>query len=173
MKHLAFAGAAAMLIAGAPALASAADAPPPAVQSLLDCQKLADQAGQLACFKSHVAEFDAALGRGELIVVEKKKVEQSKRETFGFSLPSLSFLGSSEAAKPIDRVSETATAVSTLHDGRYVVRLESGATWEQNDQSRIFRPPHVGSKIDIRKGALSNYMMSVDGQNGVPVVRRK
>ncbi len=173
MNKLAFAGAAMALLAAAPGLASAADAPPPAVQSLLDCRKLGGEAEQLACFKARAAEFDAALAHGELIVVEKKKVEQSKRETFGFSLPSLSFLGSSDAAKPISTLVETATAVSTLHDGRYVVRLESGATWEQNDQTRISRAPRVGSKIEIRKGALSNYFMSVDGQVGVPAVRRK
>lgn len=65
-----------------------------------------------------------------------------------------------------DEFTELNTTVSSTRpaaNNRYEIRLtdQEDAVWQTTDPMNF--PPRSGDKIRIRKGALGNYFMTVDG----------
>jgi len=70
----------------------------------------------------------------------------------------------------VDQLEGVVRSLSADASGRWTVGLEDGAVWRQIDGS-LFRPPHVGSKVRIRRATLGSFIMNVDGQPAVKVHR--
>jgi hypothetical protein len=66
-----------------------------------------------------------------------------------------------------------AHAVSAVDDGvgRYTIALDDGARWKMTESQSGFAPPRAGDEVRIRKGALGSYLMDVNKQGSVRVVR--
>lgn len=64
-------------------------------------------------------------------------------------------------------------AVSAVDDGlgRYTVTLDDGARWKMTETQPGFAPPRAGEEVRIRKGALGSYLMDVNKQGSVRVIR--
>src|SRR5215469_8545622 len=43
--------------------------------------------------------------------------------------------------------------------GKWVIRLEDGATWTQVDSNDITPDPKIGEEVEIRRAALGSYML--------------
>lgn len=161
------AAAAGLLTVGAAMGATAASPLPAAVQRLLDCRTTAADAARLACYDQAVGALGRLLTSGEIVVVDKERVATVKRQAFGFSLPSLSLFEHGDKPAQLDEIAARAARAYRQADGRWAVELEDGAVWAQTDDERIDHDPHAGSKVEIKKAAMSSFFMKIDGQRSL------
>ena len=167
-RFLALAVASTALVAGAAQAAPHAPQPPvraPAVQAVVDCRKLTDDAQRLACYDGAVAALAAAEQSGDLVTLDRQQRTTVRRQAFGLTLPSLSMFDRGES--DVDKVDETAASARQDAQGRWTIVMQDGAVWRQIDDETLSRDPHAGSAIVIRKAMLGSFMLSVDGQPGV------
>jgi hypothetical protein len=152
-----------------PALALAAKpAQPPAnpavMESLLKCRQVADNAERLACFDKAAAAVGEATAKGDLVALDRAQRKAARRQAFGFILPSLAFLERGEEADAVNNLTATAADVGMNSLGQWVITLDDGAVWRQTEVVDLGRRPHKGSKIQISKGVLGSFFMTIDGQ---------
>ncbi|MGH7023524.1 MAG: hypothetical protein ACREEB_08035 [Caulobacteraceae bacterium] len=155
------------LASAAVSVATAAPKPigePPVVRALLDCRKVADNADRLACYDKAAAAMESATSSGDLVSIDREQRRAARRQAFGFSLPSLSFLERGEKAGELNHITSTATNAYRNSEGKWTVQLEDGAVWQQSEAEELGRTPHPGSKVDISKGMLGSFFMTIDGQ---------
>lgn len=76
-----------------------------------------------------------------------------------------------KAIRPANAIE--AHAVSAVDDGLgyYTVTLDDGARWKMTEAPGGFAPPRSGDGVRIRKGALGGYLMDVNKQAAVRVIR--
>ncbi len=157
---------------GAAAAASAKDKPPPPsplVAAIDHCRQITDPTQRLACYDSAAGALVQATSTGAVAIVDQNEVRKVRHSLFGFSLPKIPFFsGDTTAGEVQDKLDSTITQVRQLSNGYYrIVIADNNATWETSDDSVSFDPPHVGQKITIVRGALGNYFLRINGQNGV------
>ncbi|RST29900.1 hypothetical protein HMF7854_02975 [Sphingomonas ginkgonis] len=114
--------------------------------------------------------MSAAVAKKDVVVIDREGIREVNRKGFGFAGLNLPFFGG-EDVKQIDG---KVAAVSSNRDGGYVLLLEDGATWSQNDANNsIVMSPRRGDKVVIKRGALGSYYVSVAGQPGVKFLRTR
>jgi hypothetical protein len=163
-------GALAGLFAAVALPAIAAPAPPavaPAVQAVVDCRKLTDDAQRLACYDKAVASMTDAQASGDLVTIDRQQRQAVRRQAFGLTLPTLDFLDRGEKPEQVNRLTDTVASVSKTADGRWVMRMQDGAIWRQTDDAELSRDPHEGSSVVINKASLGSFMIDIDGQPGI------
>lgn len=139
-------------------------APPAAVQSLLACRSLADSAQRLACFDKAAAGFADAVGKKEVVVVDKARANEAKRSLFGFSVPNFGALfGNDDDMNQIE--STVAAAFENGYEG-WTIKLADGSTWQQTDNTPVGLPPRRGDKVVVKRGALGAYFLKLGSQPG-------
>lgn len=132
------------------------------------CAEIEASDARLACYDDAVGRLKSAEEPGEAVVVTRDEVEQVKKESFGFSIPSLPGLASSVFGgdDDIDEVSYPVASVEKTQRGRFQVTLENGQVWRQIDTKSVFFSPKRGvDEATIKSAALGSYMMKFD--NGV------
>ena len=137
---------------------------PEVMQAVLKCRAVADSAQRLACFDQAAAALEKATASGDLVALDREQRRQARRQTFGFLLPSLSFLERGEKTGELSHLAATAADVGRNPEGDWVVTLDDGAVWRQSEPVELGRRPHKGSKVEISKGVLGSYFMTIDGQ---------
>lgn len=161
--------------------AMAADSPKPraaALQSLVECRKVADPAQRLTCYDAAASGLEAAEAAGDVVVVDRAQVQEAQRAAFGFSFRMPAFLtggggGENDAAKRgavLDTL-ETTAAEARQVNGKWYFVLPDGAVWRQTDNETVNRSPKVGSKLTIKRAAMGSYFLSVDGQRSIRAKR--
>src|SRR5450432_2830929 len=165
-RALALAGLLATMFAVGAAVAGKPPAPgrAAAVQTVLDCQKIADGVQRLACFDAAVAAMAKADATGDLVSLDRQQRRAARHQAFGLALPSLAFLDRGERPEEVDRITATVASASRDPYGKWTVKLDDGAVWRQTDDNEVLRPPHPGSTVEIRKAMLGSFTMKVDGQ---------
>lgn len=155
--------------------AAASGAPQDAavVRSLTACRKLAGDAARLACYDRAADDFMRAEVKGEVIVVDREQVRAVRRQAFGFHLPSLDLLPHVGGEAPVDRVTFQLASAGRTADGKWAMTTSDGAQWVQTDSDELFDPPHAGSQLTVRSGALGSFFCKVDGQLAVRCQRRR
>ena len=151
------------------ASASLATAPKPlaspaVVQALLDCGKIADNGERLACYDKAAAALQSATASGDLVAIDREQRRAARRQSFGFALPSLSFLDRGEKEGPASHVTATVEEANQDPTDRWVIRLDDGAVWEQTEPEALGRRPHKGSTVVISRGAMGGFFMTIDGE---------
>ncbi|QDH35669.1 hypothetical protein [Porphyrobacter sp. YT40] len=142
------------------------------VSALRACQGKTDDAERLACFDTAVASIVAASTEGEVRVVDREEVRETRRKLFGFALPDFGIFGGksdkddAEAAEEFTTLNTTITGVRTS-SGKYVLVTEEGAQWQLDEMPARLMKPKVGQSLEIKKGALSSYFLRINGQKGV------
>ena len=98
------------LISGLAALAAAStlstQAVPPqdrpeTLERLMACRGIADNTARLACFDTAAGAPDTAQRQGDLVVIDRAGVAETRRQLFGFEMPSLPRLFGPEGAVEI------------------------------------------------------------------------
>ncbi|WP_310467288.1 hypothetical protein [Sphingomonas sp.] len=173
MRKLMMAAAAGgLMLSGVAAAKKAPETKVPAsVQRLLACRGLADGAARLACFDRETAGIDQSLAKRDLVVIDRERVTQSRRELFGFSVPSFGGLFGGGGEDEIKQIESTVVSWGGNADGGWIIRLADGSRWSQTDGTTLALPPERGQKVVVRRGALGSYRLSVNGQPGMKVER--
>nr|WP_070959497.1 hypothetical protein [Hyphomonas sp. Mor2] len=151
-------------------VAAAQEEPPISTQAIYACAEIADDAQRLACYDETVGRFEAAEAAGEVTTISKSEVEEIKKDSFGFALPSIPRIVMPKFGDGDENQIETVTiAVSDVERLRYDnlrVTLDNGQIWEQTDGKRVQFSKRVGVKeAEITRAAFGSYKMKLD--NGV------
>ena len=162
---------AAMLVASPAAAAprpATGSGPPAVMQSLLTCRAMTDSVARLACYDKAAAGVAQAIDTKELVMIDKAKATEVKRDLFGYSAPNFAGLLGGGEVKQIEGV---VTSAFSNGEGGWTVRLADGSAWTQNDDSPIAIPPQKGDKVVIKRGTLNSYFLRIGGQPGVKAHR--
>lgn len=149
--------------AAVPAIAQAKPSQSALIDALAACSALADDAKRLACYDPAVKALADAGRTGELVVMSREDVRTTKRSLFGFSIPSLPFFRNDD--KPDEGSEEielTIKAANPISFGAYTLSFEDGSVWQTSEA--VIRPPKMGQKVTIKRGALGSYFMKVAGR---------
>lgn len=141
------------------------------MDDLKSCRGIGDAAQRLACYDSAAAKLEEATAKRDVIIVDREDVRKTKRSLFGLDLPNFSLFGG-KADEDKERISQIDAVAKSVREGQYGVwriTLDDGATWETNQPA--VRTPRPGSKIRIKAGALSSYLLSIDGAPSVKAHR--
>ena len=167
---LALAGACALAPLGAHAQSPGVPGRAAILQSLLDCRGLGDDAARLACYDQAAGAMDQAEAKGDIVVVDREQARSVRRQTFGFTMPSMALFERGVAPEEMNNITGVAKRAYQA-DGKWVVELEDGAVWQQTDTEVVGRRPRTGTKVEIRKASLGSYFMNLDGQRAVRAKR--
>jgi hypothetical protein len=141
------------------------------LQQLADCRKLTDDAARLGCYDSATAALEQAEAKGDIVVVDREQARTVRREAFGFSLPSLSVFERGEDKDKIDNITGKIASARQDGAGKWVLRLEDGAVWQQIDVQELSLYPKAGQSVTIRKATLGSFLASVEGRRAFRVRR--
>jgi len=169
----------AALLVAAPVAASAQENSQPQprpelYEALLRCRAMTDATveARLQCFEEATASLEQATDSGEVVVVDRAQIRESRRRLFGISLPRLPvFGGGDNEADDVDSVDGVVASASQDGQGHWIIRLEDGAKWRQIDRSALALRPRPGQGVVINRAALGSFMMKVNGQQAIRVKR--
>lgn len=164
---------AAIAVAALPAAAHAADPPvAPALTRLIECRSVTDPAQRLSCYDTRLAELEAAAARKEVVVVDRDQIRKARRTLFGLTLPNLGIFGdSAEEGEGVSRIDTTIAQVQETADGKWLLTLAEGGTWQQTDSRELIVDPSPKDPITIRRAALGSYLANIQGQPAIRVKR--
>lgn len=137
------------------------------LQELVDCRKITDSTDRLACYDRSTQALDDAEKTGQVVIVDQAKARDIRRQSFGFSLPSLSVLNFVPGGKGdgVDRLETKIESAQEFTVGRFLIRTVDGATWRQLDGDSV-RPPKPGQSFVISPGMLGSFFCHVEKQPG-------
>jgi len=167
------------LIAGLAALTLGAAVQTPAQQPrpemlerLTACRAVANDAARLACYDAAAAAFDTAEREGELVVIDRAAVNETRRQLFGFELPTLPRLFNGGEGDDLDSIETTLERASRSGENRWVFRLADGSVWRQIDSEPVRFENDPGQPVRVRKASLGSFLMTVGGSRAVRVRRQ-
>lgn len=161
--------------AAAAALAGQTPAPlerPETLSRLMACRVVADSAARLACYDAAAGALDAAEREGEVVVIDRAQVAETRRQLFGFEMPTLPRLFGPEGGETVDSIETTLQGASRNNEGRWVFRLADGGVWRQIDTEGVRFENRPGQSVRVRKGALGSFLLTVGGSRAVRVRRQ-
>lgn len=141
------------------------------LDALKACRALSGDAERLACYDRAAGEIVGAADRGEIRVVTKADVEQTRRGLFGFTLPKLGLFGGREGEEepePLDLLESSVTSARQIDRTTYVFKIAEGnATWQIREAPSRFIGPRVGDKVVFKRATMGTYFIRVNNQIGV------
>ena len=131
------------------------------------CADIDAEGERLACYDAAVGRLKSAEEAGDVVTISRQEVEQVKKESFGFSIPSLpNFATSVFSGGDEDEIEELTLPVSRVargNGGSFLVYLENGQVWEQIDTKSVFYSEKRGVETaTIKTASLGSYMMKLD-----------
>lgn len=138
------------------------------LQVLKTCQEEAAEAARLACFDSAVSRMIEANEQGDLQVVDRADVRETRRKFFGLAIPDLGIFKKRDEndKEELEVLQSTITTVNRTREG-WVLETAEGALWQLDETPRRLLDPKPGQPVEFRKAALSSYFIRVNNQLGV------
>lgn len=147
--------------------------PPPSpelFEALNACRGIADNSQRLACFDSASARLSAAVDSKQIVVVEEKEVQKTKRSLFGFRLPDLSIFGGNDNDSEEDKtLVTTIKSLGKAQGGLWNIGIPEGAVW-QTTEAMPFNP-RIGDALEIKAGVMGGYFVKVRNKRAVRAKR--
>lgn len=128
------------------------------------CAEIETDEDRLACYDAAVGRLKSAEESGNVVTVSRDDVEQVKKDSFGFSIPSLPNFAASVFGDEdkIDQITHPVSRVEQARSG-FIVYLENGQVWRQTDNKRVYYSKKRGvDEATIKSAALGSYMMKFD-----------
>lgn len=144
---------------------------PEALTRLVACRALTDSVARLACYDAAAGALDSAERQGEVVVLDRAGVSETRRQLFGFDL-TLPTLFRGETGVELNAVETTLQSASRNGEGRWVFRLADGAIWRQIDSEPVRFDNVPGSPVRVRKAAMGSFLLTVGGSRAVRVRRQ-
>lgn len=145
---------------------------PETLARLMACRGIAESVARLACFDTAAGALDTAERAGDVVVIDRAGVAETRRQLFGFEMPSLPRLFGPEGDTPIDSIDSTLQSASLVGEGRWVFRLADGSVWRQIDSERVGFQNRPGETVRVRKASLGSFLLTVGGSRAVRVRRQ-
>ena len=145
-------------------------APPAQVQALLACRSIVDSGQRLACYDKATQGFADAVGKREVVVIDKARANEARRSLFGFTVPNFGALFGG-GGDEINQIQSTVEGAFENGDGGWTIKLADGSTWAQTDGTPVALPPRRGDKVVVRRGTLGAYFVKLGSQPGFKAKR--
>ncbi|MFN3814750.1 hypothetical protein [Brevundimonas sp.] len=145
----------------------------PLLERLAVCRQVADPASRLTCYDQAAQALDEAERQGEIVIVDSARIEETRRQAFGFNLPSLAGFRRAGGEPDIEGVNTTLAHARSGPDRKWLFTLADGSVWRQIDNGRVLFRNREGVEVRIRRAAVGSYLMSIDGTRGVRVRREQ
>ena len=140
---------------------------PDFLKDLRECSTIEENEKRLACYDQSVGAVVAASDAGEVQIVDKEDVEQTRRGLFGFTLPKIGLFSGDSEEEDLNTLESEVTSVRRLPRDTYVFKIAEGSTWRIANAPMRLRPPRTGDKVVFKKAALGSYFIRIAGQTGV------
>ncbi len=137
------------------------------LEGLKACQVVADDTERLACFDAAVGSIVTASDEGEVQVVDREDVRQTRRSLFGFNLPDLGIFGSEEDEGEEELFTTTIVSARYLSSRKARFTTAEGAVWEMKNIPRRLRRIQEGDSVEFKPAALGYFFIRINGQMGV------
>lgn len=144
------------------------------LEQLAACRVQTDPAQRLACYDAAAAALDEAERAGEVVVLDREQMQETRRGLFGFAMPSLDIFNRGEVAQAdeIDNVSYVVRIAREARDDEWVFTMEDGSVWRQID-GRMWGRPRAGETAVVRRAAMGSFMMNVGDAPAIRVRREQ
>jgi hypothetical protein len=163
--------AAALVAAGAASAAQNRPRPTVAQMDALEhCIGVTEDAARLACYDQAVKALTEASKKGQVVVVDEAGAREVHKQAFGFAINLGPVLGFGKGEQ-VNTVSSTLAGVWKTGDGHWIVRTAEGQVWRQIDSDDLFNNPKVGQKLEITRGAIGSYFMTIGDDRPMRVHR--
>ncbi|MBH1944796.1 hypothetical protein I5L01_11185 [Erythrobacter sp. YJ-T3-07] len=158
-----------IVLATLAAPAQAQEDSPGYLDRLATCRAIEDSEARLACYDREVGAVVAASEQGEVRLVDREEVRQTKRKLFGFAIPKGLFGGDDN--DEMDLLETTITRVAPYGRGGYTITTEEGSVWQISNPPMRFAPPKSGQSVVFKRAALGSFFIRINGQLGVKGIR--
>lgn len=162
-----------MAVSGGTALAQD-DQRAPVLEQLAACRAQPDPGLRLACYDAAAAALDSAERSGDVVVLDRAQMQETRRSLFGFSVPSLDIFGGAREGEEevIDNVSYVVRTAREARQGEWVFVMEDGSIWRQID-GRMWGRPRAGEPAVVRRAALGSFFLNVGDAPAIRVRREQ
>ena len=165
-------GAIVLLAVAVPAATAprAKDAATGVLAELAACKAVADNGARLACYDAAAGRLAEATAKGDVKIIDREDIRQTRRSLFGFQLPKVAFFkGDDTAADTPTEIDTTLKSVGPAEYGKFTLTMEDGAVWRTTEP--LPRDPRPGMPVHLKQGALGNYFMRVGSMRSVTAQR--
>jgi len=152
--------------------AAPAQEQPETLVRLMACRSVTDSAARLACFDTAAGALETAQRQGDVVVIDRAGVAETRRQLFGFEMPTLPRLFGPEGVGEIDSIDSTLQSAALVGEGRWVFRLADGSVWRQIDSERVRFQNQPGQAVQVRTASLGSFLLTVGSSRAVRVRRQ-
>ncbi|WP_034922204.1 hypothetical protein [Erythrobacter sp. SD-21] len=139
------------------------------LKALRDCRLVEQDSARLACFDDAVQTVIEKQDSGEIRVVDKEDIRETRRGLFGFSMPKLGIFGASDDEAD-EVLQSTITGLRRLRSDHWEIEIAAGSVWQATNTPRRFKP-ETGASVELEQAAMGSYWLRVDGEMGVKARR--
>lgn len=144
------------------------------VERLAACRSITTDTDRLACFDAAAGALETARAEGQVVILDREEVEETRRRTFGLDINVLNPFAREGGVEEIDQVATTLREARQFGAGRqWLFTLEDGSVWRQIDNERLRTDPRPGMTVEIRRASLGSYLLSVDGARSIRARRER
>ena len=142
------------------------------LDDLSRCRAIADGTQRLACYDTAAGAIDHAERTGDVVVLDRTQVRETRRRLFGLDLDSVNIFNRGERPERVDSIESTLARASGGDRGQpWMFELADGSVWRQIDGERLRTNPRPGVPVSIRRAAVGSYLMNVNGARALRVRR--
>ncbi|MFM2301303.1 MAG: hypothetical protein RLZZ84_1039 [Pseudomonadota bacterium] len=153
------------------AAAGGRSGPPEVYTQMLQCRTMSTDSERLACYDTRMAKLQKAEENAEIVIVEKREMQEAKRGLFGFSLPQVAMFGSTSTDDSVNELVAKVNRAQRYDYSRWRLVLDNGSIWDQIDSEPLAIDPNAGSAIVIKRASMGSYKARIDGQPPVRIRR--
>ena len=137
------------------------------------CITIKDQQDRLACYDRATSSLIEAHKKGDVIILDKDRLETAQKQAFGLKLPDIKFFESlgSKSNTQLNQITLILSKARQGADGYWTLTMEDGQIWHQIEEESHFSDPKLGGQVTIKKGAVGNYFLKMDNQRAIRVER--
>ena len=141
--------------------------------SLLDglraCRALAGEGERVSCYDAKVGALLGAVEAGDVRLVDREAMRQTRRQLFGITMPDVDSLKGDDKDEEVNSEMLETSISSSRQIGPNAWRFTTaeGAVWEINSPPRKLAPMKEGDKVVFKRASFGYYFIRINGQIGV------
>jgi hypothetical protein len=141
--------------------------------SLLDglraCRALTSEGERVSCYDAKVGALLGAVEAGDVRLVDREAMRQTRRQLFGITMPDVDILKGDDKDEEVNSEMLETTIASGRQIGPNAWRFTTteGAVWEINSPPRKLAPIKEGDKVVFKRASFGYYFIRINGQIGV------
>lgn len=131
------------------------------------CRDVLQPTERLACYDKAVGVVVAAEESGDLQIVDREAVSNTRRRLFGFSLPDIDLFRGNGNDEQMDMLETTIVSANEIRSRQWVFQTEEGAVWQISNAPMRLRPLRAGQSVVFKQASMGSYFIRINGQTGV------